>query len=288
LMSIPVSSSPRKHFGAVALLLVTALLWSIGGVLIKLVDWNPIAIAASRSAFAIPVVLLWAGLPKRPIPPLHWVGAIAYASTVILFVAATRLTTAANAIFLQYTAPIYVALLAPLVLGEKSRRSDWVTVGFALAGIGLFFVEQLSLTGLTGNILAILSGASFAAMTLCLRKARAGNPLRVVLLGNIITALIGVPFVLRAGLPVGADWLPLLTLGVFQLGLSYVLFTVAIRHVTALEAALITVLEPVLNPIWVIMSLGERPGPWAILGGGLVLASVLVRGILNSQRAGRP
>src|SRR5687768_7786435 len=135
------TTSPRQHLGAVGLLFLTALLWSTGGVLIKLVDWHPVAIAATRSAIAVPVVLLWAGLPKWPFTRLQWCGAIAYVATVVFFVAATRLTTAANAIFLQYTAPVYVALLAPMVLGEKSRASDWVAIGLALLGIGLFFVE---------------------------------------------------------------------------------------------------------------------------------------------------
>jgi drug/metabolite transporter (DMT)-like permease len=252
-------------------------------VLIKLVDWNPVAIAAARSAIAVPVVILWAGWPKWPFSPLQWLGAVAYVATVVFFVAATRLTTAANAIFLQYTAPVYVALLAPWVLGEKSRPSDWASIGLALAGIALFFVEQLSFAGLWGNVLAVLSGVAFASMALCMRKERGGAPMQVVLLGNILTAILGVPLVLHAGPPPADAWLPLLLLGTLQLGISYVLYAIAIKHVTALEATFLTLLEPVLNPVWVMLAIGERPGGWAAIGGGLVVASVIARALLGRR-----
>lgn len=265
-----------------ALLLFVAVLWSLGGVLIKLVDWNPVAIAGTRSAIALPVVLLCAGGLRRPFSRLQWGGAIAYAGTVMLFVAATRLTTAANAIFLQYTAPIYVALLAPWILHEPSRRSDWFAIAAALGGIVLFFLDRLTLEGMWGNILAILSGVAFAALAMIMRKERGGSPMQVVLLGNIVTAVIGLPFAVAGGSPDARTWMALLGLGVVQLGLSYVLYAVAIRRVTALEATLITLLEPVLNPVWVMLAVGERPGPWAAIGGGIVLVAVLLRGVTGA------
>lgn len=274
--------SPRQHLVAVGLLLLTAVLWSLGGMLIKLVDWHPVAIAGARSGIAVPIVACWAGWPKWRYTRLQWIGAVAYLATVVFFVSATRLTTAANAIFLQYTAPIYVALLAPMVLGERSKPSDWAAIAIALAGVALFFVEQLSFAGFWGNVLAVLSGISFASMALCLRKERAGEPMQVVLLGNMLTAVVGIPFMIHAGPPPSQSWLPLLLLGTIQLGLSYVLYTVAIKRVTALEATLLTLLEPVLNPVWVMITIGERPGGWAAIGGGLVVASVIARGLIGS------
>lgn len=274
----------KEHLRAVALLVLVAVLWSLGGVLIKLVDWNPVAIAGTRSAIAIPVVMLCAGRPHWPLSRLQWGGAFAYAGTVMLFVAATRLTTAANAIFLQYTAPIYVALLAPLILHERSRRSDWFVIATALGGIVLFFFDRLTLEGTWGNVLALLSGFSFAILVILLRQERSRSPMQVILLGNILTALLGLPFVVGAGLPDAHAWLPLTALGLLQLGLSYVLYSVAIRHVTALEATLVTLAEPVLNPVWVMLAVGERPGPWAIVGGAVVLAAVFARGVAGALR----
>lgn len=274
----------RSHrLAGPALLLMVAALWSLGGVLIKSVDWNPVAIAATRSAIAIPIVLLFAGLPRRRFSALQWGGAVAYAATVLLFVAATRMTTAANAIFLQYTAPIYVALLAPWLLGERSRRSDWAVIAVALAGIGLFFVDQLSTRGLWGNILALASGVAFGCMVLLLRKERDGQPMQVVLLGNVLTALIGIPVIARVGWPEPSAWGPLLLLGVVQLGLAYILYSIAIRRVSALGATLITMIEPVLNPLWVMLAMGELPGPWSMAGAALVLGAVLIRAALSGR-----
>lgn len=274
----------RNHrLAGPALLLMVAALWSLGGVLIKSVDWNPVAIAATRSAIAIPIVLLFAGLPRRRFSALQWGGALAYVATVLLFVASTRMTTAANAIFLQYTAPIYVALLAPWLLGERSRRSDWAVIAVALAGIGLFFVDQLSTRGLWGNILALASGFSFGSMVLLLRKEREGQPMQVVLLGNVLTALIGIPVIARIGWPEPSAWGPLLLLGVVQLGLAYILYSIAIRRVSALGATLITMVEPVLNPLWVMLAMGELPGPWSMVGAALVLFAVLIRAAMSGR-----
>ncbi|MHA3769912.1 DMT family transporter [Verrucomicrobiota bacterium sgz303538] len=284
--SLAAEIPPKEHLRSVALLLLVAVLWSLGGVLIKLIDWHPMAIAGMRSAIAVPVVMLCAGWPQWPFSRLQWAGAIAYVGTVMLFVAATRLTTAANAIFLQYTAPIYVALLAPWFLREPSRRSDWLAIIAALGGIALFFMDRLTLAGMWGNVLAILSGVSFAVMVLFMRKEKGGAPMQVVLLGNITTAIIGIPFAIHAGYPGDRAALALLVLGIVQLGLSYVLYAVAIRRVTALEATLITLLEPVLNPVWVMLAVGEKPGAWAVVGGGVVLVAVLLRGVIGALRRG--
>jgi len=261
------------------LLLLAALCWSLGGVLIKSIDWPPMAIAAGRSAVAIPVMLLCIGRPRFSFSLAQVGGAIAYALTVALFVFATRMTTAANAIFLQYTAPIYVAIIGRWYLGERALRIDWLVIAVALVGIALFFFDRLTIAGFWGNIVALGSGLTFALLALFLRKEKAGSPVASIILGNLIVALAGIPFMLREPLGVGSGW-RLLLLGAVQLGLPYVLYGVAIRHVTALEATLIPLIEPVLNPLWVMLALGERPGPWAIFGGALVLAAVLARGAL--------
>src|ERR1044071_6054928 len=217
------------------LLLLTALCWSLGGVLIKSIDWPPMAIAAGRSIAAIPVLLVCARGQRFTFSPAQIGGAIAYAATVALFVFATRMTTAANAIFLQYTAPIYVAIIGRWYLGEETHPIDWLVIIAALIGIFLFFIDRLTVSGLWGNIIALASGITFAALVLFLRKERGGLP--SVVLGNAIVAIIGLPFIFQ--MPMNSpDLWRLITLGVVQLALPYVVYSLAIKHVTALEAIL--------------------------------------------------
>lgn len=280
----------QPRFLPPVLLLLAALCWSLGGVLIKSIEWPAMAVAGGRSAIAIPIILLCIGRPKFTFSAAQIGGALGYAGTVILFVFATRMTTAANAIFLQYTAPIYVALIGRWYLGERAARIDWLVIAVALLGIALFFMDRLTTAGLWGNIIALGSGLAFASVALFLRKEKAGSPVASILLGNILVALAGLPFMLQApSLGEGSLW-RLVLLGTVQLGLPYVFYASAIRHVTALEATLIPLLEPVLNPLWVMLALGERPGPWAIVGGLLVLGAVLGRGVLmlGSGRAAPP
>ncbi len=274
----------QPRFVPPLLLLCAALCWSLGGVLVKSIDWPPMAIAGGRSAIAIPLILLCVGRPRFSFSAAQIGGALGYAGTVILFVFATRMTTAANAIFLQYTAPIYVALIGSWYLGERASRIDWLVIAVALVGIALFFMDRLTTAGMWGNIIALGSGLCFAAVALFLRKEKAGSPVASIVLGNIIVALAGLPFMLQApSLGEGSLW-RLVLLGTVQLGLPYVLYAIAIKQVTALEATLIPLLEPVLNPLWVMLALGERPGPWAIVGGLLVLGAVLGRGVLMMRR----
>ncbi len=248
--------------------------------LIKSIDWPPMAVAGARSAIAIPLMLAFVGRPKFTFSFAQIGGAIGYALTVVLFVFATRMTTAANAIFLQYTAPIYVAIIGRWYLHERALRIDWLVIAVALGGIALFFMDRLTVSGFWGNIVALGSGLAFASVAIFLRKERAASPVTAIILGNIIVAVAGLPFILGApALGAGDGW-RLLLLGTVQLGLPYVLYGIAIKQVTALEATLIPLLEPVLNPLWVMLALGEKPGPWAILGAALVLAAVLGRGAM--------
>lgn len=269
----------KKH---IFLLLLAAILWSSGGVLIKSIDWTPLAIAGSRSLIAIVVISL---LQPTTIKKLSWrvaPGALAYALTVILFVVATKLTTAANAIFLQYTAPIYIALISPWFLGERTRWQDWVLIALALSGIALFFFDRLSLDGFWGIIAALGSGFSFAWMTILMRRQRNGSPEAVVLLGNLVALVLALPWMIPVvNLRQNAPWL--LALGVVQLAIPYLLYSAAIRHVRALNASLISIIEPVLNPIWVMLLRAEIPAPWSVLGGAIVVASSLLRSVLAGR-----
>ena len=264
---------------ALLLLVATAIMWSLGGILIKSINANPLAIAGTRSAITAVVLLLVLRKPK-----FTWSGpqigaALSYAATTIFFVTATKTTTAANAIFLQYTAPIYVAFLGAWLLKEQTKLLDWITVFIVMVGMVLFFLDNLTPTGLFGNVIAVASGISFAFLTIFMRMQKDGSPLESILLGNLITAAIGLPFLSRS-LPDASGWLRLVILGVVQLGIPYILYSKAIKHVTALEAILIPVIEPLLNPVWVFLMLGEAPGPLSLIGGIIVLAAITVKCVL--------
>jgi len=279
-------SQEKEHLKSVLLLFVTAVLWSLGGVLIKSVVWHPLAIAGARSAIASLVILLYLGKPE-----INWswpqiAGALAYAGTVILFVTATKLTTAANAILLQYGAPIYVVFLGKWFLNEEASREDWWAVVAVLGGMVLFFFDQLQWGSLLGNIIAVLSGWSFAFLIIFMRMQKDSSSLESVLIGNIFAALIGLPFMFEYLPPPGA-WVNLIFLGTVQLGLSYILYSIAIKGVTALEASLIPVIEPILNPLWVFLAIGEIPGKWALAGSAVILTSVILW-FLKKNREKKP
>lgn len=272
-----------EHKKALLFLVLAAALWSMGGVLIKLIDWNPMAIAGLRGAIAAIVI----GLAFRPqrlsFSRVQWAGAAAYCSTVCFFVVATKLTTAANAILLQYTAPVFVAILGAWLLGEKTTGRDWCTIGTVLTGMVFFFFDKIGGGAMLGNFLAIVAGISFAVFIVIMRMQKDGAPYGSVLLGNILAFLISLPFL--GGLAMTAQNLTaIFLLGVFQLGLGYVLYSWAIRQVNALQAVLVTTIEPILNPVWVFVLLGELPGKYALFGGLIVVSAIIVRYYFDSVR----
>lgn len=269
---------------AIILLICTAILWSQGGFLIKLIHWHPIAIAGGRSIIA--ALIMWAYIKK---PKFTWsniqiMGAVAYALTVILFVIANKLTTAANTILLQYTGPIYVALFSYWFLKEKITAIDWITILVVIIGMTLFFIEKLSPDGILGNLAAILAGIAFGWLALCLRKQKDGSPLESLILGNILTGIIGLPFIIDSGIPSQQSMIALLVLGIFQLGIPYILYSKAVKHVSALDAVLIPVLEPILNPLWVFLLLGESIGMWPMIGGAIIIVAITTRSILYKTK----
>jgi drug/metabolite transporter (DMT)-like permease len=266
----------------VLLLLAAAILWSLGGVLIKSIDLTPVAIAGTRSLIATVIMSLALPGVLRKISWQTIPGAIAYAATVFLFVVATKLTTAANAIFLQYTAPIYIALISPWFLGERIKWLDWLLVLLALSGVGLFFFDRLSLQGLSGVFAALGSGFAFAWLAVLMRRQKARSPEAVVLLGNTFTFLVALPWTFPI-LRIEENGPPLLLLGVVQLTIPYLLYSLAIRHVRALDASIISIIEPILNPIWVMLATSERPAYWSVVGGSIVLATSLTRSLLASR-----
>jgi drug/metabolite transporter (DMT)-like permease len=262
----------------ICLLLLAALCWSSGGLLIKWVDWSPMGISGMRGAIAALFLLLIFRPKKWQMNRYMIGGALAYALCITSFVLATKWTNAANAILLQYTAPVHVAFFAYWFLGEKPCNIDWIAIAMVLAGMVLFFSEDLSLSGLWGNVAGLISGVGFAWIALLLRKQKDADPVQSVILGNLLAAVVGMPFMFGKA-PTAMGWIGLVLLGLVQIGLGYALFSIAIRYVTAIEALLISTLEPILNPVWVFLLLGERPGDLAIIGGCTIIAAILLRSL---------
>lgn len=275
----------HEHGRAALCMAATALIWSTGGLAIKLVTLSPMAVTGGRSLLSALVLgLLFQKQLEFRFTAAGIGAALGYAGLLVTNVAATKMTTAANAILLAYTAPVYVALLAPVVLGEKTRRADWLFIGVALGGMVLFFLDRLSPTGFWGNILAVGTGLSYAVFTLCMRAGHGGSPISAVIAGHILTALIGLPFLLGDLPTTAGDWLGLGYLGVVQQGASLALYVWSIKRLKALEAILLMTFEPIFNPIFVALGYGEVPGPWAVVGGLVVVGAVTLRGVVGSAR----
>jgi drug/metabolite transporter (DMT)-like permease len=271
---------------AIALLALCGLFWSTGGVLIKLVDWHPIAIWSVRSLIAAAMLCAVRRPSLRAISGAEWAAAAALAATTALFIVANKLTTAANAILIQYSAPVWIALLGTWFLGERATRLDWLTIVLVLGGIVLFFLDQLTFDHVAGNLVALGAGIAFAFHAMTLRKVatRDVDPMRPLILGNLVAAAIGAPFVFLHAPPDATGWLGLAALGLVQQGAAYLCYAWAIRRATALEAMLIPILEPILNPVWVAIAIGEQPGRWALVGGSIVVGAVTLRAVLGAQR----
>lgn len=278
-MNAPLAAAEFSRNKALTYVAIAAILWSTSGLFIKLIDLGPLTIAGVRSIIAAMIMIAVMNRKLR----FNWsfpqvAGAVAYAATVILFVAATKYTTAANAILLQYSVPIFTALFGMWFLKERVSRLDWWIITFVICGMALFFFDELSIGGLWGNIMAIISAVTFALMIIFMRMQKEKSTVESIVLGNIVTALVCLPFIIQQP-PGGVDWPPLLYLGIFQLGLPFLLYSTAIKYVTALDVVLVQSIEPLLNPIWVFLFIGEIPGFWAVIGGTCVLISITIRNI---------
>jgi drug/metabolite transporter, DME family len=275
-------------YSPLLLVLGAAILWSTGGLFIKATTLSPIELSFGRCLFAAITVALFTRREGFGLNPISALSATIYAALLILFVIATKLTTAANAIFLQYTAPVYLLILEPLFYKEKFRLRDLITVMACVAGMSLFFLGKLKPQDIQGNLVALGSGLCFAFYFLLLRhaKTRDVNRASSVIYGNLIVVVICAPAflaALRRGIS-PADFARVTYLGVFQIGLAYTLFTLAMaRGLRSLDAGIVGYVEPVLNPVWVFLFLGERPSGWAIIGGAIIITSVIVHMLLETK-----
>ena len=269
-------------------MVAAAVLWSTGGLFIKWTSVSGLELSFGRSLLAAVTVAIFTRHEGFGLNRVTAIASVLYAALLVLFVLATKQTTAANAIFLQYTAPVYLLILEPLLYKEKFRRRDLIVVIACVAGMSLFFVGKLRPQDVTGNLLALASGFCFACYFLLLRHstARAVNRASSVIYGNLLVVLVTAPLGIKAlsGMALH-DLLSIVYLGVVQIGVAYTLFTVAMaRGVRSLDAGIVGYIEPVLNPIWVFLVLGERPTQWALVGGAIIVIAVVVHTLLEAKR----
>ncbi len=275
-------------------IVLAVLLWSTGGLFIKLTTLDAFSVNLGRSLFAAITVAVFTYKKGLRLDKFTLLSAFLYAGTLSCFVYANKTTTAANAIFLQYTAPIYILILAPFILKEKFRVSDLITVFVCVAGMSLFFLESqnadntLATNVFWGNIAALVSGVFFGLYFILLRHPRSlqKNPALSVFYGNIIIVLLMLPIIVQnpPSQIVINDILVILFLGIFQIGIAYILFTNGIaRGVRSLDASIIGFIEPLLNPVWVFLVIGETPSKWAILGGMIIISAVILHTLKENR-----
>ncbi len=284
-------SIEQKKLPPIALIVLAVLLWSAGGVFIKMTTLDAFAVNAGRSILAALTVAIFTHRQGLKLDKFTLLTSFLYAGTLTCFVYANKNTTAANAIFLQYTAPIYILILAPFVLKEKFRFADLITVVVCLAGMSFFFLEpqnaanKLAENVFVGNIAALLSGIFFGLYFVFLRHPRSlqKNPALSVFYGNLIIVLLMLPFLFNnPPQPNVTDVLAVSFLGVFQIGIAYILFTKGISEgVRSLDASVIGFIEPLLNPVWVFLFVGERPSFWALIGGAIIISAVISHTIVQ-------
>lgn len=266
---------------------LSAVCFSFGGLLMKMIPWNGLAINSARNVFSILVLVLFFRIShhKLVINRTVLIGAAAITGTNILYCLANKLTTAGNTIILQFTMPIWVMIFSLLLFKKKPRRLDVVAAILVLAGVVCFFVDSLSSGHLLGDALALLSGIFYAGVFM-MNASEDSDPLSSVLLGMALNVLTGLPFLIRER-PFSAGfgiWGLILALGIFQLGLSYVFLTKGLETTPPITASLISGIEPVLNPLLVAVFYGEMLTPLSLVGAAIVFISVLGYNLLNIRR----
>jgi Predicted permease, DMT superfamily len=256
---------------------VCACLWSIAGILIKMIPWNSLVIAGMRSAIAAVVVLIFMRITGRrlKVNRASVLGGISIAGTFLAFVSANKLTTSANAIVLQFTSPVFIMILSALVFHQHFRKVDLITVIVTLFGISLFFFDKLGAGSLLGNCLGILAGMFMGGMYVVTGNTDEDSRMSGIFLGHVFTAVVGLPMIFFFPTPVTSTVVvSILALGVVQLGIPYILYGLAVKDCPPLACSLIGALEPLLNPVWVFLFNGEAPGKFALIGGVIVIFAV--------------
>lgn len=272
-----------EHQKGILYVFTAALLWSSGGLFIKLISFNAMQLSFFRCLIAaITFALIF---KKRTLifNKLSIINSFIYAIVLITFVIATKTTTAANAIFLQATAPIYVLIFEPILNKTRYERINIITVGVCIIGMILFFVGKLEPGHLEGNLIALISGITFAALFLGMKQNDQKYQQSSIFWGNILVAVICFPFLSSLEVINFSDLWMVSFLGVFQIALAYAFFASGLKRIYAVEASIISMIEPVLNPVWVFIGYGETPSVTAIIGGVIILCAILVRSLISQS-----
>ncbi len=276
--------NPPEHLKGIFAVFLTALLWSSGGLFIKLISLTPMQISFFRCLIAALVFLIIFKSKILKLNPLALLNSFSYAIVLILFVYATKTTTAANAIFLQSTAPIYVLIFEPILTKIKYERINIITISICFIGMILFFVGELSPGDINGNFAALLAGVAFAAFFLGMKKNEGKFGEASIFYGNILVTLFCTPFIIELQTVNSSDLAMVSFLGVFQIAIPYALFNFGIKRIKAVEASIISMFEPVLNPIWVFFGYGEIPKVNAIIGGIIIISAITIKTIISALR----
>ncbi len=286
----------QNRNNALILMAFAAVLWSTGGLFVKLIPWHPLAIYGGRALIANTVIFIYMlydhKKPKskekqQPFLTLNlhtFLGGLAYSSLSLFYISATKFTTAANAIVLQFTAPVWIILFSLLFLKKKPRKEDLIAVLFVMIGISVFFVDGIETGHIFGNLLGVCSGISLATMVLITKHKNTRKPIEITFIGNAISTIIGIGFVFSQQFNPTIIFY-LLFLGIFQIGLSFILYSISIPHISSLDAVFIPVLEPLLNPVWVFLLTGEKIGSIAILGAIIVLLTIMIHNYREAKLA---
>lgn len=269
----------KKENKAILEMLCCAALWSIAGIFIKLIPWNALAVASLRSLIAGAVIAAYMAIRRYRfvLSRRALLAGLLEGGVYLCFVAANKLTTAANAIVLQFTSPVFIVLYSALFFREKIEKSDLTVVLFTLAGIALFFFDQLQGGYILGNCVAILSGMIMAGMFMAIGSLKGEERFSAVLIGQLVAFAVGAPFWIGKGLAfTPTAVISVLVLGVFQLGVSYILYAKSADYCPPLACCLLGALEPLLNPVWVFLFNGERPGLFALIGAVIVVGAITI------------
>lgn len=264
---------------------LAAVLYSIGGLCIKVIPWNGMSINSGRNIIAMAVIGLYLWRVRHPLKWNRWIalGALAVYGTNALFSVANKLTTAANVIVLQFTAPIFVILFSILFFRKKPTRLDLIACGVVFGGVIFFFVDSLGAGNTLGNGLALLAGVCYSGVFL-LNDLPDSDAISSVFWGDLISALTGLPFLVRESTFTPTAIISLVVLGAFQVGLAYILMTEGLKTTPAVTASLVSGIEPVLNPLLVAVFYHECIGPTALVGAIIVVAGVLGYNILRARQ----
>ena len=269
-------------------MLICAALWSIAGIFMKLIPWNGFAVAGIRSLIAGLTFVVYMLITKRSfiLNKKTLLSGIMTGCVYICFTVANKLTTAANAIVLQFTSPVFIVLFSAVLFRQKIKRSDLLVVLATMLGIALFFFDQLKPGYILGNVVAIFSGLFMAGMFIAVGNLEGDARFSAILIGQSFTFLVGLPFVI-ATKPVFTlpAVLSILVLGIFQLGISYILYVNATKHCPPLACCLLSAVEPLLNPVWVFLFNGERPGVYALVGAVIVVCSITIWCVYDQMKS---